>query len=668
MSSKNSSKVSKDVLLSSSQRDAEALKIVHEALHSGMWSMTFNEESKMVSCTWSDEFRKMIGFNDENDFPNELNSWSDRLHKDDKDRIINEYIETINDRSGKKTYDVEYRLLTNWGEYRWYHAAGRLRRREDGTPIEYIGIFIDITEKKERQRQLEEALEEARAANKAKSEFLSNMSHDIRTPMNAIVGMSVIAMDHKDDPDRVEDCLRKISISSKHLLGLINDVLDMAKIESGKLTLNPDNVSLKKITEAICDIIRPQVRQAKQHFNISIGNIISEQVYLDSTRLNQVLLNFLSNSVKFTGEGGHINVEIYQEESPKGSEFVRCHFIVKDDGIGMSKEFQKKLFKSFEREDNKRIQKTQGTGLGMAISKHIIDAMEGEILVDSELGVGTTFHVIIDLEKIEVDDAHMKLPGMKILVVDDNENLCDTILYTIEQLDAIGEAVNSGAEAIEKVKNNDYFAILVDYKMPKMNGVETIKEIRKILGDKKPVCLISAYEWDEFEKEAMDAGASGFIPKPLFKSTLYHELIKFTEGYNKQKFVKERVDLAGLKILLAEDQFINAEIMRSLLEDRNAIIDVAEDGKIAFDMFSSSKENYYNVILMDLRMPNMNGFEATEAIRALNRKDAKKIPIIALTADAFAEDAKKCLDVGMNAHLSKPVDIELLEKTLAKLM
>jgi PAS domain S-box-containing protein len=651
------------------RRTQEALKIMHETLRSGMWGMTFDEQANMTSCTWSDEFRHMIGYVSTKDFPDKLESWSDLLHPKDKRAVLKEFEDTIHDFSGGKTYDVEYRLRTKNGVYRWFHAAGRLIRREDGSPEEYIGMFIDITDRKTAQERLKQALQQAEDANKAKSDFLSNMSHDIRTPMNAIVGMSTIASEHIDDKERVKDCLHKINLSSKQLLGLINDVLDMSKIESGKLVMNPTDLSLSETSESICEIIRPQINLKNQHFDITVHNIISEHVYIDGVRLNQVLLNFLSNAMKFTHERGHILVDIYQEPSLKGEGYVKTHFIVKDDGIGMSREFQKRLFRAFEREDNLRIQKTQGTGLGMAISKHIIDSMGGVIECESELGIGTTFHVALDLERVAVDDSHMKLTGLKILVVDDNRDLCLTAIDGIQRLDAIGEYCMTERDALEKVRVNDYFAILVDYRMGNSNGIEVIKNLRKIVGKEKPICLISAYDSAEFEKDAREAGATGFIPKPLFKSTLYHQLVKYTPDYQELDGASEHtISLKGLKILLAEDQYINAEIIKSLLEDREAIVDVAEDGQIATELFKKSKEFEYDVILMDLRMPNMNGFEATEAIRGMHeRKDAWKTPIIALTADAFAEDAEKCLEIGMDAHMTKPVDIDLLEKTLAQL-
>ncbi len=528
------------------------------------------------------------------------------------------------------------------------------------------------------ERMSEEATaakEAAEYANKAKSEFLSNMSHDIRTPMNAIVGMTAIARSHIDNKDQVNDCLKKISLSGKQLLGLINDVLDMSKIESGKLAMNPEALSLRETMETMCDIIRPQLKSKKQNFDIFISNIISEEVYCDSVRLNQVLLNFLSNAMKFTPENGSISISLSQEASPKGDKFVRNHLSVKDNGMGMSEEFQKKLFHAFEREDNLRVHKTQGTGLGMAITKYIIDAMQGSISVESAPGKGTTFHVILDLEKVLVVEDEMKLPEWRVLVVDDNEDLCNSAALSLAELGVQADWVTSGKEAIEMVKKaheqkQDYFALLIDYKMDDMDGIETARQIRSLVGGDLPISLISAYDWMDIEEEAKGAGVNGFIPKPLFKSTLFHELRKYTGEHKEDMEItfpeEKEISLAGMNVLLAEDNFINAEIASEILKESGATVEVAEDGKVALNLFEQSQPGHFQVILMDLRMPNLNGFEATKAIRALDREDAQNIPIIAMTADAFAEDVQKCLAVGMNAHLAKPIDIDLLKKTLVK--
>ena len=527
---------------------------------------------------------------------------------------------------------------------------------------------------KAQMAELEEARQAAEAANKAKSEFLSNMSHDIRTPMNAIVGMTAIATANISDKKQVQNCLRKIALSSKHLLGLINDVLDMSKIESGKMTLNSDLVSLRELMDGLVSIVQPQVRSKRQQFDVFIHDIIAENVCCDSVRLNQIMLNFLSNAVKFTPEGGVIHVSLYQKPSPKGENFVQTHLLVKDNGIGMSAEFKAKIFESFSREDSTRVHKTEGTGLGMAISKYIVDAMGGSISVESELGKGSEFHVTLDLEVAEVQEVDMVLPPWRMLVVDDDKLLCETTVASLKAIGVDAEWTLDGETAVQMVENrhslrDDYQVILLDWKLPGMDGIETARAIRKKLGDEVPIMLISAYDWGEIEESARSAGINGFISKPLFKSTLYYGLRQFAgESSEPAELVAENhTDLHGKHILLAEDNELNWEIASDLLSEMGLVLDWAENGQICVNMFEHSPEGFYDAILMDIRMPVMTGYEAATAIRALDRPDAD-LPIIAMTADAFAEDIKKCLDHGMNAHVAKPIDVREVARLLEKYM
>ncbi|MCR5088267.1 MAG: response regulator [Oscillospiraceae bacterium] len=650
------------------------ITVTHEALHSGMWSMDFDKTGSMTAVHWSQEFRRMLGYKDTTDFPDTLEAWSDLLHPDDREPVLKEFHDTVADYENKKSYDVEYRLRMKDGEWRWFHAMGRLIRRQDGTPRNYVGVFVDTTEKRRQTQLLAEALQEAKEANAAKSEFLSNMSHDIRTPLNGIIGMTAIAAEHLDDRDRVEDCLHKITLSGKHLLGLINDVLDMAKIESGKMSLHMEELSLRETMNAICDITRVQIKEKAQNFDIFISNILCENVCCDSVRLNQVLLNLLSNAIKFTPEEGSITVRLWQEASPKGDDHVLTHFSVADTGIGMSPEFQETIFEAFTREDAKRVRKTQGTGLGMAISKRIVDSMGGTIEVESMLDMGTTFHIVLDLKRADSSEDELELPPWNILVVDDNEDLCRTASESLRELGTRPQWCTDGNQAVKMVvdahaRGEDFYAVLIDYRMPGMSGVETAKRIRELLGDKNPVEMISAYDWTEIRGEVETAGVSGFIPKPLFKSTLYYELCRFApetavpQGKEKEQ---EELSLKGMHILLAEDNDINAEIALMILEENGAVADRAEDGQMAVQLFEESEPGTYSAILMDLRMPHMDGLEATGAIRDMARDDAKTVPIIAMTADAFSEDAQRCLNAGMNAHLPKPIDIDVLKRTLIK--
>ena len=501
------------------------------------------------------------------------------------------------------------------------------------------------------------------------------MSHDIRTPMNAIVGMTAIAAANVEDPDRVRSCLRKISLSSKHLLGLINDVLDMSKIESGKLALNIDAISLRETVDSIVSIIQPQVKAKKQTFDIFVRNIDEENVYCDSVRLNQVLLNLLSNALKFTPDGGSITMTVSQETSPRGDGYVRTHFIVEDTGIGMSEEFQKRIFDSFAREDSRRVQRTEGTGLGMAITKYIVDEMKGTIQVSSRLNQGSRFHVILDLQVVEGADAPMQLPAWDMLVVDDDQLLCSSAAEILRQIGVQAEWATSGPDALRMAEDRhkdgrDYHIVLLDWKMPDMDGIETARRLRAAIGSDVPILLISAYDWSGIEEEARQAGISGFLSKPLFKSTLYHGLLRFAEPAGStpapEEPREETPDFAGTRILLAEDNELNWEIAHELLAAQGFTLDWAENGRICLDKFRDSAPGTYDLILMDLRMPEMNGYDATRAIRALDRPDAGTIPIIAMTADAFSEDIHRCLECGMNAHIAKPLDMRELLRLLQK--
>lgn len=521
-------------------------------------------------------------------------------------------------------------------------------------------------------RELDEARREADHANKAKSEFLSNMSHDIRTPMNGIVGMTAIARTNIDDKERVKDCLEKITLSSKHLLGLINDVLDMSKIESGKLNLNMDMLSLRDAMESIVNIVQPQVKEKRQHFDIFIQKIVTEDIYCDGVRLNQILINLLSNAIKYTPEEGRINVYLSQEESPLGREYVRCHFRVKDSGIGMSEEFQKTIFDTFTREKVTQVDKTEGAGLGMAITKRIVDSMNGTIELNSVPGKGSEFHVILDLGKADTRVKDIILPAWNALVVDNNEDLCYSAADALKEIGINPECAFGGREAVEMVKKrhergDDYQLALIDWKMPEMDGLETTKEIRKHLGDEVPILIISAYDWSDIKDEAIKAGAHGFISKPLFKSNLYLGLCRFVEGRDglADEGEKKVKDFTGKRILIAEDNDLNWEIANELLSAAGFKLERAENGKICVEKFEASKEGEYDVILMDIRMPVMNGYDAASAIRALDRSDAK-LPIIAMTADAFSEDIQHSLDCGMNAHISKPIDVNKVINELTK--
>lgn len=524
-------------------------------------------------------------------------------------------------------------------------------------------------------KDLENAREKALQATQAKSLFLSNMSHDIRTPMNAIVGMTAIAITHIDDKEQVQNCLKKITLSSKHLLGLINDVLDMSKIESGKMTLTAERISLREVIEGVVGIVQTQVKGKGQNLNVHIENIITEDVYCDSVRLNQVLLNLLSNAVKYTQEGGTIQLSLLQENAPleKGDTYIRNHIIVRDNGIGMTAEFLEHVFDSYSRADSKRVHKIEGAGLGMAITKHIVDAMGGSITVESESNKGTEFHVVLDLEKAVEQEIDMVLPAWKMLVVDDDEILCRTAVDSLKSIGIQADWTLSGEKAIKMVMKqhqlqDDYQIVLVDWKLPGMDGILVAKQIRQMIDTDMPIILISAYDWSEFEEEARSAGISGFIAKPLFKSTLFYGLRKYMDiaGTTDEAEISTDMDLSGCHILVAEDNDLNWEVLKELLSYIGMELEWAENGQICLQKFQESESGYFDAILMDIRMPVMNGYEATKAIRALERPDAQDIPIIAMTADSFSEDVQRCLDSGMNAHTAKPINLDEVVSLLKK--
>lgn len=613
----------------------------------------------------------------------------------DSEQYIKELQEAMNNRETYSTIfqmDGERRSLycTSLPYSEWYLVTvmpyGKLNQEVDGLSrlwleaaivgclvilITLFLVFLKYFQLNQQQiQEVAEAKRSAERANEAKSEFLSNMSHDIRTPMNAIVGMTAIASANIDNTKQVENCLKKITLSSRHLLGLINDILDMAKIESGKITLNMERVSLREMVDGIINIVQPQIKKREQQFDVCIHDISTEYVYTDSVRLSQVLLNLLSNAVKFTPQGGSIQVSMYETESPKGKDYIRIHLQVKDTGIGMSEEFQAKIFESFMREDNTRVHKTEGSGLGMAITKYIVDAMDGTIELHSQKGQGTEFNLTFDFENAYEQEEDMMLPEWNMLVVDDDRQLCESAVQSLKAIGIQAEWTLDGESAVNMIAahhdtHQDYQIILLDWKLPGMDGIETAREIRRQLSEDIPILLISAYDWSEIENEARAAGINGFISKPLFKSTLFYGLRPYADMDTGAAPDGCQIDFNGKRILLAEDNELNWEIAQELLGELGLKIDWAENGKICVEKFKQSPVHFYNAILMDIRMPEMNGYEATDRIRAMERPDAD-IPIIAMTADAFTADIQKCLEHGMNAHVAKPIDMREVTRLLGK--
>lgn len=536
----------------------------------------------------------------------------------------------------------------------------------------------DITEIQNEKRQrelLQDALNAAKMANQAKSEFLSRMSHDIRTPMNAIIGMTAIAGAHIEDRERVTDCLSKITMSSRLLLSLINEVLDMSKIESGKIVLAEEDINLPELLQGIVAMIQPMIRVKKHAFDIRLNGLRHEKLIGDRQRLEQVFLNLLSNAVKYTPDEGRVLFEI--REKPSGQRGMGCfEFVIEDNGIGMRPDFLERLFQPFERADDDAIRAIQGTGLGMAISKNIVEMMDGDIKVESTYGKGARFTVTICLriqEQTNVDSGI--LHDLPVLVVDDDKIVCQNTCERLSDLGMRGEWTLNGYEAVDRTaaaheRGEDYFAVIVDLKMPGIDGIETTRRIRARVGYEVPIIMISAYDWSEYEAEAKAAGVDGFIMKPLFRSQLAWKLKQFAskDEVRTQESTGPLVQgtYNGSRILLVEDNLLNQEIAQELLSSTGAAVETADNGKIAVEKVERSSENYYDLILMDMQMPVMDGCEAARVIRGLDRLDVKTMPIVAMTANAFSEDVEKTRRAGMNEHMAKPIDLKRLSQTLER--
>ena len=521
-------------------------------------------------------------------------------------------------------------------------------------------------------RRLQAAAREADAASKAKTDFLSTMSHDIRTPMNAIIGLTTIAEKNLDDTEAVGENLRKITLASNHLLTLINDILDISKVESGKLNLSPQTFSLVETVENLVNLSQPMVKEKNIDFSIHTSRIEREYLYADQLRLNQIYINILSNAIKYTEPGGRVSVDLREEESEKPG-CVRLSYVVADTGIGMTPEFMENMYQAFSRQTDSRVNTIQGTGLGLAITKQMVDLMEGTIDCQSEPGKGTTFTVTLDLPVAERQREDMMLDPIDVLVVDDDETLLETAVDTLESLGVTAEHADSGLKAIDMIERRRkegraYDVLIIDWKMADIDGLETIRRIRGDLGIDTPILLTSAYDWSDIEDKAKDAGANGFINKPLFRSTLYDRINELLGTESKSvEPENDYSDLAGLNILIAEDNDINWEIISTMLDMFGITTERAENGRICVEKMKQAVEGSYALIFMDIQMPEMNGLDATRTIRKLEDPWASSIPIIAMTADAFSENITECLNAGMNGHIAKPIDIKLVIKEIRRI-
>ena len=534
--------------------------------------------------------------------------------------------------------------------------------------------YLINDELKRQQKILQDALLVAQKANDAKRDFLSRMSHEIRTPMNAIIGMSAITFNYLDDKKRTADCLSKITFSSKHLLMLLNDVLDMSKIENGKLNIRQELFDLKNLVTSLADINYGLATAKGLAFEIVISGFKDELLLGDSMRVNQILLNLLSNAIKFTPKGGSVRLEIRMLRS--ASDKIWLRFIVKDSGIGMKKEFLEHLYEPFEQADNGIARKYGGTGLGMAITKNLVAIMDGTIEVESQEGAGTTFMVDLPFGVSKVDKkTAADMEEMRVLVVDDDNDTCEHAAVLLKGMGVNVDWALNGFEAIEKVRSaceddgRCYDVCFIDWCMPELDGIETARRMRSYVGPDVLIIIISAYDWSGIEEQAKAAGVNAFIAKPFFASNLYNTLLTVSRkpelGFSAVGN-KETYDFGGKKVLLVEDNELNMEIASELLKFVNLQVEHAENGKVAVDIFRNSKEKEYALIFMDIQMPLMNGYDAARCIRSSEHPAAGTIPIIAMTANAFTDDVQAAFDAGMNGHLAKPIDVEALYKTIAR--
>ena len=524
-------------------------------------------------------------------------------------------------------------------------------------------------------QQMGQALQAAQAANNSKTTFLSNMSHDIRTPMNAILGFITLLAKDADNPVKVREYTRKLTASGQHLLSLINDVLDVSKIESGKAVLTIGEFRLNDVISSVDAIIRPAAKNKGQSFDIQVTGIRHEYLAGDETRLNQILINLLSNAVKYTQEGGSIWFRIIGLEQ-RSNQYEHIRIEVEDNGYGMTQEYLQILFDAFTRAENSTTNKVQGTGLGMAITKNIVELMGGTIEVTSEVDKGTIFTVELELRIAEQEDDPLFWENhgvTRILVVDDDGDVRESIQVLMEDTGVRTDVLENGEAAAEIVRRSceeqkPYHMILLDWKMPGINGIETARRIRKEVREDIPILLLTAYDWDEIETEAQEAGVDGFLPKPFFVSALKEKILEFTAREAQRIQAEDAASgLEGAHFLVAEDNEINAEILEELLDIEGADCEIMENGELVVERFARAKPGEFDAILMDVQMPVMNGYEATRRIRALDREDAATISIIAMTANAFAEDVKEAMTAGMNAHVAKPVDMEVLKRTIKEL-
>ncbi len=579
---------------------------------------------------------------------------------------------------------IAYRYLVRRSGMEYYemirmagvrHAADRDDHIVHAVGLGLTNIDKEMREAMAKNQALSEALAAAEEANKAKTVFLSNMSHEIRTPMNAIIGLDSLALRRETLDPETRDYLEKIGGSARHLLGLINDILDMSRIESGRMVLRREEFSFRVMLEQINTMVMTQCADKGLRYECKMTGGVSDYYIGDDMKLKQVLINILSNAIKFTDAPGSVSLSVERTAVFEDQSTIR--FIIKDTGIGMDRSFLPKVFDTFTQEDSSRNNIYGSTGLGMAITKNIVEIMNGTISVESEKGVGTEFTVVITLKNCDhniPDNAFVDPKDMRVLVVDDEQIAAEHARIVLDEAGIKADTCYNGVDAlhmleVQHTKLEPYNLVLLDWKMPDMDGIEVAKQIRKLYDNETTVIILTSFNWDEIMDEAFHIGVDSFLAKPLFASNVISEFERIARKNNMLVFrEKHRADITGKHILLAEDVIINAEIMKELLKIKGLVIDHAENGRLALEMFEQSENGFYDAVLMDVRMPEMDGLEATKRIRSLDRPDAKIVPIIAMTANAFDEDVQRSLQVGMNAHLSKPVEPDRLYQTLEELI
>jgi signal transduction histidine kinase/DNA-binding response OmpR family regulator len=641
----------------------------------GVWHIIL-EDGKAPRMRGNAKMIELLGITGQDLTEEEIyDFWYSRIDKDALPSVQKSVSEMLEGKLSENTYLWEHPELGMI-----YVRCGGTSKALDEHTHHLSGYHSDVTEivraEQEKQKALSDALIAAEHANHAKTAFLNNMSHDIRTPMNAIVGFTALAASHMDNPEQVKDYLQKISVSSQHLLSLINDVLDMSRIESGKVTIEESDVHLPDVIHDLRTIIQANVTAKQQELLIDTQDVKHEDIITDKLRLNQVLLNILSNAIKFTPAGGTIGFRLIEEPSSRAdtADFV---FRIKDNGIGMSKEFQKTIFEAFTRERTSTVSGTQGTGLGMAITKNIVDMMGGSISVESEEGKGSEFIVRIPCrigESRVISEKIPELQGLRALVADDDTHSCLSVSAMLRDVGMRPDWTNYGKEAVIRAKEakdqaDEFKVYIIDWMMPDLNGIETVRRIRKIVGDDAPIIILTAYDWSDIEAEARQAGVTTFCSKPIFMSELRSVLAKpFLIEKPAADEAPAALDFTGKKILLAEDNEMNQMIAVEILKSVGFTIDIASNGTEAVEKMEATPAGTYDVILMDIQMPVMDGYEAAKRIRAMEDQEKAEIPIIAVTANAFEEDRKIALEAGMNGHLAKPYDIDAIMKTLSELL